>query len=459
MLEGTDMVTSSKKGALNLPNVTGVYIFLDKNEKPVYIGKAKNLKSRVSSYFLDDVSGKAATMVKDSEKISYYEVNSELEALLLEAKLVRKYQPKYNSELKDDKHSLYIKITKEQYPRILTARKIEQKSKNLAFYGPFPSSGNVYTVLKMLKRIFAYANHQPQKRPCLHSQIGLCNPCPSLIEQITDQNSKSVAHKRYKADIRMVRSILDGKTNKVKDKLRKEMYLFSQQELFEEAAIKRDQLSKLDYITQPVVPIDSYLKNPNFIDDIRQRELESLLNLLNTHGLNTKKVDRIECYDVAHTSGSNPTASMVTFIKGQAEKRYYRHFKIKQKKSRSDTDSMREIINRRLKHLKDWGRPDLVIVDGGKAQVSVFFDELSVRKIPVIGIAKATESLVLPFLKDKKKSYKKFRMPSVPALHLVQRLRDEAHRFARRYHHKLIQTTIRDSINDRAPSYSKTKNN
>ena len=164
------------KGQVSLlPETPGVYIFWNKKRKAVYVGKANNLKRRVSSYLTTKLSKKTSKMIKEADKFSFVRVNSELEALLLEASLVKKNQPKYNFVLRDDKHPLYIKITREKYPRVLTARKIEENlsagGKNIAFFGPFPSSTNVKCVLRILRKILPFSDHKLGKRECLYNNL------------------------------------------------------------------------------------------------------------------------------------------------------------------------------------------------------------------------------------------------------------------------------------------------
>jgi excinuclease UvrABC nuclease subunit len=424
----------------------GIYIFRDKLRKPLYIGKSTNLKKRLESYKSIHLSGKTAQMIKETHFFSIIRVSSELEALLLEAHLVRVKQPKYNSQLRDDKHPLYIKITKEEYPQILTARRKDYRKSNAYFFGPFPSSSNVRSVLKMLRRIFPYAQHKVGKRGCIYNQIGLCDPCPSEIEKTKDFVLKESLKSKYRSNIKLVRWVLSGKFKKVRATLHKMMKNYAKKENFEMAKLARDQLEKLDYITQPVTSINFFLKNPNLIEDVRKKEIDELRKILvKKASLDTiKKLIRIECYDIAHLAGFYPTASMVTFINGEVDKSHYRHFRIRQKKAQSDTDSLKELIKRRKKYFKKWGTPNLIIIDGGKPQVSAFLAILGDSKIPIVGFTKRRESIVVPvFEKSSKKIvYKKVRIPKGPALNLIQRLNNEAHRFARRYHHKLLKKEL-----------------
>jgi excinuclease ABC subunit C len=342
---------------------------------------------------------------------------------------------RYNVEAKDDKHPLYIRLTKEELPRIITARKISEKERNLAFYGPFPSSKSVYTVLRMLRKIFPYSDHKIGKRPCIYSHIGLCNPCPN---EIAGSLNYQTLRKKYLKNIRNIKSILDGRIEKVSKGLEKEMKYLSDTQNFEAAALVRNQISNLEYITRPRLPSEFYMENPNLYEDTRKKELNELKKILTESGVSKiKKLTRIECYDVAHLAGVMTTASMVTFISGEADKSYYRHFRIKNAKGRDDYASMREVAKRRKNNFIPWGIPDLIIVDGGVGQVNAFKEEIS--GVPVVGIVKHPDRLIVSDKKNKLTG---------PALNLLSRIRDEAHRFARRYHHSLISKSITNAGNN-----------
>ncbi len=412
----------TKKVFLDLPEVPGVYTFWC-NKKPIYIGKSVNLKSRLNSYLDLNLSVKTAQMISEAEEMTYLEVTSDLESLLLEAELVKKHKPKYNILLKDDKHALYIVITKEVFPRVLAVRKIATNDQLLiAKFGPFPNSTNVKLILKMLRKIFPYSDHKIGKKPCLYSHLGLCNPCPNEIELSAEYIS---LRKKYLINIRNIKLVLSRKFNAVRKSLEVEMNTLSKNLKYEDAAIIREKIKTLDYITQEKIDTREFLKNPNLVDDIRKNELDSLGKMV---GIN--KLNRIECFDIAHLTGISATASMVVLINGEKENSEYKHFKIRQENGQSDYDSMREIAKRRLKHLEDWGRPDLIIVDGGLGQVRIFDDAFKDFKIPVVGIAKHPDRLVFP-------DGRKIRLSGL-SLQLTSRIRDEAHRFARRLHHKLL---------------------
>ena len=436
--------SKNRKILTRLPQTPGVYLFWS-GQKIIYVGKAVNIKNRVSSYFSTDLAAKTRAMVDEANGLSYIKVDSEIDSLLLESALIKKHQPRYNFAAKDDKHPLYIRISKEEYPRVITARKIEENEKNLSFYGPFPSSSSVRGVLKMLRRVFPYSDHKLAKNPCIYSHIGLCNPCPSVIAKQKDLNTKIALKRNYLKNIKMLRLVLERKSPKVEKELLASMEHLSTEQRYEEAKQVRDQLMQLYYVTQKPIPALEFLKNPNLLVDLRAQELQALKAILSKY-IYIQKLQRIECYDVAHLAGTNPTASMVTFVEGEAEKALYRRFKIFQKLPKSDVHSLNEVAKRRLKHLDDWGEPDLIIVDGGKPQVAVFRSWFTKKAVPVVGLAKRYETLVIPVRKLGSNSFKEIRVPQGPALSLITRIRDEAHRFARVYHHLLVRKTIENQI-------------
>lgn len=419
----------SKENFLKLPEVAGVYTF-SKNNLPIYIGKSVNLKSRLNSYLAINLGVKTRRMVSEADNVDYIEVNSELESLLLESYLIKKHKPKYNIVLKDDKHALYIEITKDEYPRVITVRKNDGEG---VLFGPFPSSTNVKTILKLIRRIIPYSDHKVGKKPCIYSHIGLCNPCPNYIS-FTDEQTKKDLKSKYLKNIKNIKLVLSRKFNSVRKSLEKEMLNFSKKEKYEEALIIRDKINSLDYITQKRIYEEKFLENPNLVEDMRNQELIELESILVSNGIKIQKLNRIECFDIAHLAGSSATASMVVLIDGEKENSEYRHFKVRQNNRQSDYDSMREIAKRRAKNINEWTRPDLIVVDGGIGQVKILNNEFIKLGIPVVGIAKHPDRLILP-------TGLKIKLTRLP-LQLLSRIRDEAHRFARRYHHKLISKTL-----------------
>jgi len=413
----------SIKNLGKFPDIPGVYFFWCKTV-PIYIGKAVNLKHRLASYFSLHLERKTAAMVTAADRISYIKTSSELEALLLEAYLINKYQPKYNSIAKDNKHPLYILITKETFPRILTVRRIALDLPHIAYFGPFPSSSTVYSVLKMLRRVFPYSDHKIGKKACFYHHLGLCNPCPNEIKIKTDAAA-------YRKNILRIKNILSGNFPAVINELNREMGKYSLKQEYEKAGQILQKIKWLEYISQPILDINDFLINPNLLEDQRNLEITELQQLLKINF----PLRRIECFDVAHLSGINATASQVTFIDGNSEKSLYRTFRIRQSQSQNDLASLKEVAKRRLNHLTDWGKPDLIIVDGGKTQVKVFFTVFAPEKIPVVGLAKKRETLVFP-------DNREIILQPGPVRNLMQRIRNEAHRFAQKYHHQLMTRSL-----------------
>jgi len=465
----------SPKTYVSLPTKAGVYRFFDKDGTVLYVGKAIDLKSRVSSYFAKSaqLGPKTRVMVSQVEKIRITIVESELEALLLEAFYIKKYKPKYNIMLKDNKSYLRIQITiKDDYPRILLAR--QESDPNSLYFGPFPSSNSVKLVLKTIRRVFPFQsvrNHP--KRICLYHHLGLC-PCPPVF-------ASTELKKSYRINIRGIIRILEGESRKIMKELEKEREMYSKKEAYEKALAVQKQINALSLITTPFHRPNEYAVNPNLREDIRQKELDGLREALVAQGLPVTDLHRIECYDISNIQGTNATASMVVLTDGEIDKSQYRKFKIKRewdKRNKKDLPNdfamMKEVLTRRLRH-EDWHFPDLIIVDGGKGQVSSGLTALSESgmEIPLVGLAKKEETIVVPLInetdsnqsslphvrnyrellqirfagtKDERNqqiivqedNFTEISLPkSSPSLHLVQRIRDEAHRFAITYHRKL----------------------
>lgn len=426
-----------KNSLPKLPETAGVYIYYC-GKKVIYVGKAKNLKNRILSYFNLHLEAKTENMIKSATSIKFIKVESELESLLLEAKLIKKYMPQYNIISKDDKHPLYIVITKEKFPRILCVRKPDSAFPRIAMhsildsiYGPFPSTQNVHSVLKMIRRIFPYSDHKLGKRACIYSHIGLCDPCPNLVNGMQNAESR-ILTKKYMSNIKNIKLILNGRFQTLKKSLIKEMNNFSKNQEYENASEIKNKIESLEYITKPRLQPFEYLKNPNLFEENRGMELNEFKKLLDSKFRIPNSLHRIECYDIAHLHGVKATASMVVFIDGVSEKSEYRHFKIRQKNSQSDFDSMEEVAKRRSNHFESWGTPDLIIVDGSIGQINKF--KKIIKNIPIVGIAKNPDRLVI-------NAETKVKLQG-STLQLVGRIRDEAHRFARRYHHLLLSKNL-----------------
>lgn len=414
----------------NIPQTSGVYLYKNKEKKVIYVGKAVNLRNRIRSYFQKNVLyAKTAELVKNIDSYSIIKTETEFEALLLEARLIKKYQPKYNSVAKDDKHPLYIRISKDEFPKITTARR---EGLNHAFYfGPFPSSRTVSETLKFLRTIFPYCTEKRiGKRACFYAHLGLCRPCPNEI--VKEKGEKyNVLKNKYRKNVFQIKKILMGKHKSVIISLQKEMNKLAKELRYEEAAEIKRQIMRINYLITNHPRVSAYLTNPNLYDDQRKEEVKDLGKILSI-----RPPFKIEGYDISNIMGKNATGSMVTFVDGEAEKSLYRRFKIKSKNTPDDVAMMGEVLQRRLNN-QQWPYPDLFLIDGGESQVGQAIKTLAENKvnIPVIGLAKRFEEIIIPKKKGERLSFESVKLPrSSLALKLIQRVRDEAHRFAKKYH-------------------------
>jgi len=400
-----------------VPEKPGVYLFKGKEGKVLYIGKALNLRKRLKGY-LNPTDTKIMSLVEKIINFETLAVASEIEALILEANLIKKFQPEYNVRLKDDKDYLYIKITNDPFPKVISARK-KTLSDSKVYFGPYPSAAAVRTTLKIVRRIFPFSSCKPGRlRACLYYHLGLCpGVCIGEISQ-----------KDYSRNIRNVIRFLEGKKHKILDDLRKEMVKASVELKFEEADEIYNKIKSIEYITQPISDVSRYVEEPDFLKTYRQEALTQLMKVLSL----PKMPKRIEGYDISNIQGEFATGSMVVFKNGEPEKESYRKFKIKKYTGISDTNMLKEVLQRRF--LNSWPKPDLIFVDGGKGQLSAALSVLREfhLSIPVAALAKRLEEIFLP---AKEKSIRLPRNSS--ALHIAQRVRDEAHRFAISYHRKI----------------------
>ncbi len=438
----------------SLPQTPGSYIFKDAGGKVIYVGKAKNLKSRVKSYFSVSIPSdfKTAELVSKINDLEFIKVGSEFEALILEAELIKKYRPKYNIVLKDDKSRIYIVIRddvisisgkKYKLPKVITARKPDLKDSDIVF-GPYPNNVVVRKILTTSRKIFPFrdcnytkfAKYRKIGSPCLYGHMGIC-PSPCLASEPSDLSS-------YKKNISGLKKILSGNATGLIKNIKKKMQTYSENEKFEEAAVYRDLLDKFYFVQKTFREAEEYINNPYLIDDINKKSLEEIKDFL---PFLKNLPRRIECYDISNISGKEAVGSMVVSINGSIDKSEYKRFKIKVKKTPDDFGMMYEVLYRRLKRelpgsdVKSWGLPDLIVVDGGKPQVSSASDVLKDLGIfvPVVGIAKKFETLVY---KEGEEFYEK-RFPNDSlGMKLIIRLRDESHRFAQSYHHLLRKKSL-----------------
>lgn len=533
-----------------LPDSAGCYLYYDKDGTVIYVGKAKNLKKRIKSYFRKTVDRlKTKILVSHIERLEYILTDSEAEALILESQLIKKYKPKYNILLKDDKKYPYFLITDEDYPRITVVRKKNLNPDKGRYYGPYTDARAMYSTLDFLKKIFPLKQCKTPKfknRPCIYYDIGRCMaPCQNKIS--SDE---------YKNIIAQAELFLKGKQSELLKKLMEQIQKYSDTEQFEKAARLRDSyydlqktLERQKVVTENTklnedvlyflyengifvavvmniregrlidkkqfaypnnfdedmtLLIETFLKDyynsiqQDFPDKIISSHLEVLdkntyeewLNILSgknikiTYGktrkglellklaeknaqnlLDTTKIEetnklkdnfnevgsyiveklglsnfpyRMECYDISHIQGTNTVASMVVFVNGVAKKSEYRKFKVNSTEGKPDDFlSMKEVLTRRFNNLgkKGWDKPDLIIIDGGKGQLSSVMqivDKMGITGIDFVSLAKREEEIFKPH-KSKPVIFAK----NSNALFLFQRIRDEAHRFAITYHRKL----------------------
>ena len=534
-----------------LPSLPGCYLYHDKEGEIIYVGKAKNLKRRVKSYFnrKHHDSVKVNVLVSQIEKLEYIITNSEVEALILESHLIKKHKPKYNILLKDDKKYPYFLITDEDFPRIQIVRKRNINKLKGRYYGPYTNIGAMHSTLDFLKKIFPLKQCKTPRfksRPCLYYSIGKClAPCQGLVTS-----------EEYKAVVHQAELFLSGKQSELLKQLMEQIQKYSDSEQFEKAARLRDsyldlkktlEKQKVVYentkLNEDVIALahedgilvivimmiregrlidkkdftfeveeedkieyfETFFKDyyntlslefpdkivSDALEQIGQKSLyEEWLHIISgknvkiSYGksaqgkelqkladknaqviLNNAKLSkmskinedfnligsylkeklhlnnfpyRMECYDISHIQGTNTVASMVTFINGLSKKSEYKKFKIKSAEGKPDDFlSMKEVLTRRLSHLgkKGWDKPDLIIIDGGKGQLSSVMQivgEMGIEGIDFVSLAKKEEEVFLP---NKSDSILLPRESS--ALFLIQRIRDEAHRFAITYHRKL----------------------
>lgn len=405
----------------SLPLSSGVYLMKDKDGVIIYVGKAISLRKRVQSYFRKETgSFKTDLLVAAIDSIDFINTASEAEALILEASLVKKYLPKYNIELKDSKTYPHIQITKEEFPLISVVRLNSQKAKRVKadYYGPYTSPALIREALIIIRKIFhsRSCEHLPNKA-CLDYHIGLCDaPC---IGNITPED--------YRKNIRRVEYILEGRKDELLKSLHEDMEVLARAKNYEQAAKVRDQIRAIGALYSSTMDV-------NYFKEAEQ--LERALDL-------KRAPSRIECFDISNIMGNQAVGSMVSFLNGRPDKSNYRRFKIKMVEGIDDFKMMAEVVRRRYTRLKNESAifPDLIIVDGGKGQLSAAAEELKALEvvIPLISLAKREEEVFVPGRRNSIILSK-----DSLGLRLLQRVRDEAHRFAVSYHRLLRSKKVFD---------------
>lgn len=570
-IQKSDLPTEVKQTLAIIPELSGSYQYFDKDGEIIYVGKAKNLKKRVYSYFnKNHDSPKLRVMVPQIAKIQFIVTDSEVEALILESHLIKKHKPKYNVLLKDDKKFPYFVITEEEYPRIIVARKSNKNKIKGKYFGPYTDSRAMYSTLDLIKKLFPLKqckNPKFKDRPCLYYHIGRCMaPCQRMISPDD-----------YKNILKNVELFLTGKQKELVDALKKEMEKYAAAEEFEKAARYRDSWMDVQKtmehqkvvfentsINQDIIAVynesnlfvvsllqirqgrltdkkdfefsntegnlsnesevlTTFLKEyytmasefdiPNTVVIPRLLEKEDIelytkwlettaskkvkitdtptkrnLELLNLAQKNAKfyfekvklqkltEIQRdynevgsyiqeklglskfpyvVECFDISHIQGTNTVASMVTFENGLPKKSRYRKFKVKSTESKPDDfKSLQEVVERRYfgKLTESIPMPDLIIIDGGKGQLSSVMEIFEAHNFhpDVVSLAKRLEEVFKPH----ESNPVVFPINS-PALYFFQRIRDEAHRFAITFHRQLRGKKATESVLDEIKGLSK----
>ena len=394
----------------------GVYLMRDATGVVLYVGKAKNLRKRLLDYLRADLSSKTAALMQKVQDVELKLCASEDLALLLEASLIRRLKPRYNVSLRDDKSFPLVKISKGEFPAIYITRKKDDPG--ASYIGPYTNAKLLKNALKIIRRSFAYRScKRMPKQSCVYSKINLCPACCL----------GKISVKEYARNIDSIILILSGETDLLIHNLTRKMQESSSAMDFEAAARLRDQITVLSESLGA-----SGSKGVN-----RKKESEDLKNRL---GLSKLPV-RIEGFDISNISGQLAVGSMVSFYNGAPDKNNYRRFRIRTVGGIDDYKMLAEIIRRRYTRIiKEGGVfPDLLLIDGGKGQLQAVVKQLAYLqiKLPVISIAKKDERIYSSW----KLSFLKF-LEDTPAINLIRRVRDEAHRFALAYHQLLRKKAL-----------------
>ncbi len=426
-----------KKKIKSLPVSPGVYLMKDGSSGIIYVGKAKDIKKRVSSYFRSQAAlpVKTVALVSSVRQIEYITTNTEKEALILENELIKKFHPRYNVLFRDDKTYPHLKLdTAVDFPRLEIVRikgAPESKSGKAKYFGPYPDVTSLKRTLKIIGKIFPLVrcNERTFKSRlkagvpdrCLDYQMGQClAPCAGRISR-----------KEYGKIVRDIRLFLSGRKERLTRKLAGEMKKSSDKLDFEKARMTRDRISSINSITERVNMRGTTIDKLDLLS-----KKNELLELKKALGLKRLPV-LIEGFDISNISGKEPVGSMVLFRDAEPQKSGYRKFRIKTVDSIDDVKMMKELVKRRYARvIKDKLQiPDLIVIDGGKGHLNgarTVTMGLGLKNIPVVGIAKSEELIYVPG-----RNKPVYLARSSSALHLLQRVRDEAHRFALSYHRKL----------------------
>jgi excinuclease ABC subunit C len=411
-------INKLKEKITSLPEAPGIYIFKDDKGQIIYVGKAKSLRKRVQSYFNRLLSSKTQALVLKIADIEHIVSPSEAQAQLLESSLIKQHQPAYNISLKDDKSFPLIRISNEDFPVVSICRRKPAQQRDGALYlGPYTNAELLRRALKEIRKIFGFRScFKMPKKPCLYYRIKLC-PAPCIGK---------ISVNKYQEIIKEIKMFLNSEYKRLINRLSCRMREAAAKKKFEEAARIRDRISALGIMEQGRL---SFSGNINELEDLRR-----VLNI-------NKLPERIEAFDISNIFGREATGSMVSFYKGLADKKNYRHYRIKRVKTIDDYKMLAEVISRRYRRLieEKLMPPDLILIDGGRSHLLTAYRQIRDLKLNIFlaSIAKDKENV---YILGKLQPIRL--IEGAPALNLIRRIRDEAHRFALKYHHILRRKGI-----------------
>lgn len=434
-----------KEKLRRLPLTPGVYLMKDRLGTVLYVGKAKSLRHRVSSYFQPSrrqavAQPKVLGMLDLIHDFETVEVRNEAEALLLEGRLIKEYRPKYNTDFTDNKQFLLVRVDpSEPLPRFRTTR--NRRDDNARYFGPFAHSGLLRQTLAEARRRFGILLHDAKPVQLPDGRWQLYDDVRAEIFAAQEP----VTTEAYQERVAEACEFLTGKTREWVAELKGEMSAAAENRLYEKAAALRDRITALERTLKPTRRFTGRGDPIRHLQDAGDARQAALADLQTVLGLSNSPTT-MECFDISHISGTHAVASMVRFKDGQPERGQYRHFRIRTFIGNDDFRAMREVVGRRYRRLFDHGTafPDLVVIDGGAGQVSsamAAFTEHELEPPPLIGLAKREEAIVFP----------DDRPPLVlprdhAGLRMLQHLRDEAHRFANAFNRKLRTEKIKESL-------------
>lgn len=400
-----------------LPSAPGVYFHKDAHSNVIYVGKAAVLKNRVRQYFnKTGKDPKTAALVREIADTDWIVVDTEMDALFLESEMIKRYMPKWNILLRDDKTVSYVRIDLKSAVPYVSFTRTPQDDK-ATYIGPFYGKTAVEKALRILRKVFPYYDKPYDGKKTLNTDLGLT---PGIEVGKTTPAE-------YKKNLRKLCLYLEGGRHRLIKDLEKQMTTAAKEQKFEEASELKKQLFGLRELQKKIVFSDK-----EFLDISSDQALVDLQMLLRL----PEPPRRIEGYDISHQSGTNVVGSMVVFVNGASDRAEYRKFKLRSQKN-DDTANLREVIERRLKH-QDWEFPNLVILDGGVGQVNAVQDLLTEQHIAVIGRDKSgdhTRNAAVRIIVPLAEGYNTLTLPADSHIaKLIARIDDEAHRFAITYH-------------------------